>query len=261
MKNKFTVNNLLKLLWVVLCILWCGWFLVKIIDSTYFLWEKIFFAAGIFTILVYIFLRIVERNKREILYYTIQHYNCHKKYIKGEYARNSYELYLSSASNHYMYSEFSKILHNGIIDAYTKFEQTGAINSLYSLYIFKKEILNNWGKYENSFLKIPCFIGEWDILSVLPISFSCDVTVEGEYYESSNFDFSIRFNKTEDENDPLNKYYLGALDPDAYSSNIREFVNVYCNLTKDEYGNLMLTNCRSELADFQAYREEITHKK
>lgn len=261
MKNKFNLNNLLKLLWVALCVFWCGWFLVKILDNTYFLWEKIFLAVGILVILIYIFLRTEENNRKEILTHTIEHYKCDKKYIKGEYTRNSYELYLSSASTHYMYSKFSKILRDGIIDAHIKFEQDGTVNSLYSLYIFKNEILNSWGKYENSFLKIPCFIGEWDILSVLPICFSCDVTVKCEYYQSSDFDFSIRFNKTADENDPLNKYYLGTLDPDAYSTNIREFVNVYCNLTKDEYGNLTLTNCRSELADFQQYRQEITHKK
>lgn len=260
MKNKFNLDTVFKIIWVSLCLLWCGWFLVKVLDTTYLVWEKIFFAAGILVILMYIFLRTEENNRKEILAHTIQHYKCDKKYIKGEYARNSYELYLSSASNHYMYSEFSKILQDGIIDSRTKFKQEDAISSLYSLYIFKKEILKNWGKYENSLLKIPCFIGEWDILSALPICFSCDVTVEGEYYESSDFDFSIRFNKTKDENDPLNKYYLGTLDSDE-DTNIRKFVNVYGYLQKDEYDNLLLINCRSELADFQAYRQEIAHKK
>ena len=261
MKRKFNFNTLFKILWFAICIFWCGWFAVKILNNTFNLIEKSFFAAGILVILIYIFLRTEEKNKKRTLADTIQHYNCYKKYILDNYKRNSYELYLSSASNSFIISEFLEILKNGIIDARTQFTENRTINSLYTLFLFKKEILSSWSEFEGLTVKIPCFIGEWDVLSVLPIYLQFHIPVGDTVYAPDDFDFCIRFNKTSDENDPLNQYYFASLDSDGYSSHIRAFVNVYGNLQKDEHDNLILTNCRSELADFKNYCEEITPKK
>lgn len=261
LKNKFNLDTVFKIIWISLCLLWCGWFLVKIIDSTYFLWEKIFFALGLLVLFA-----ICLSTKKELEKYeefksdlspTLKHFYHHQRYICNTYfdIPGEYENYLIMASSDKVLKDFIPILENGINYSIQQLkENKNSINNLFSLWISKKDILNNWENYNGKKLCILCFFHyPSTTLSVLPFEKGLYIEYNHETYFSS--DFSIYFDR-----------FSSHLDENLVKSisdnpQVKPFVTITGCLSIDSSNKFFLKNCDIELADFQAYRQEITPKK